>query len=571
MIENDAAALNNQQLMKPAGAGELCRVYPHFAMLALLLPLFTSPAVVAAGATTRPAAMPAVSVQSLLQEMVDRDRVARYPDPTFESHQSSSYDRHSIAPDQAGWFANQDAGQYVRTETIDGRQEHVLLDAKGSGAVTRIFMGVSRPNATALDGTIRVYIDGSPRPVVQKHAEEMLGGSFLGPPLIGATENNGGGRSCFLPIPFASSCKITCDDAEPLTYDIEYRTYPLDTAVRSFSGEELAAAKPVLDVVQKQLLESPADAARALKNLTTTPAQHQQHLEPDGVMSMEFDGPAAIRQLSVQITAPDLAQALRSTLLSIQFDEEPTVWCPVGDFFGSGIGLNPYHDWTKQVERDGPLGGTMTCCWVMPFARSCKIELHNLGLQPIDAALGPVVSNKWAWDLWSMHFHAAWRQQFPIHTKAHDGTMDWNAIEIHGAGVYVGQTLAIHNAARAWWGDGDEKVYVDGERFPSHFGTSTANYFGVAFGDHSGAFASPFESQPRADGNGRPGYVTLTRNRALDSIAFTKSLKFDWEIWHWAATDMAYAATTYWYALPGATSNGATDDTEVKRSVGFGP
>jgi hypothetical protein len=559
--------------MKPAGAGELCHPYAHIAMLALLVLVLLSSLTIAAGAAaSRPATMPTITVRSLLEEMVNRDRIARYPDPTFESHQSSSYDRRSVAPDKPGWFANQDAGQYVRTETVDGRQEHVLLDAKGPGAVTRIFVGVTRPNATALDGTIRVYIDGSSRPVIQKNGEEFLGGGFLGPPLIGANAaNNGGGRNCFLPIPFARSCKITSDSAEPLTYDIEYRTYPLETAVRSFSGEELAAAKPALDAVQRRLLESPADAVHALKDLKTTPAQHQQHLEPDGVMSLEFDGPSVIRQLSVQIAAADLPQALRSTVLSIQFDEEPAMWCPVGDFFGSGIGLNLYHDWTREVDRSSPSGGALTCCWVMPFARSCRIELHNLGVQPIDATLGPVVSGRWAWDLWSMHFHAAWRQQFPIHTKARDGTTDWNAVEIHGAGVFVGQTLAIHNGARAWWGDGNEKVYIDGERFPSHFGTGTANYFGIGFGEHGGVFASPFASQPRADGNNRVGCVTLTRNRALDSIAFTKSLKFDWEIWHWAATDMAYAATTYWYALPGATSNGATDDTEAKRAVGFTP
>jgi hypothetical protein len=269
----------------------------------------------------------------------------------------------------------------------------------------------------------------------------------------------------------------------------------------------------------------------------------------------------------MKLAAKDLPQALRSTVLVIEFDNEPCVWCPVGDFFGSGVGLNPYRDWMRAVEKDG----TMTCRWTMPFARACHIEVRNLGAQPVDVMLGPMIAGDWMWDVWSMHFHATWRQQFPIRTRARDGTTDWNTLEAKGAGIYVGDTLAVYNDAKAWWGEGDPKVYVDGEAFPSHFGTGTPDYFGFFFGERSGVFESPFHSQPRADGNNRAGCSTLTRLRSLDAIAFTKSLKFDFEIWHWAATDVAYAATSYWYALPGATSTRAADPAEAKRPISFVP
>ena len=70
-------------------------------------------------------------------------------------------------------------------------------------------------------------------------------------------------------------------------------------------------------------------------------------------------------------------------MISITCDGEPCVWCPVGDFFGSGVGLNPYHDWYRSVDADG----TLTCWWVMPFAASCTIALTNLGKQPVQADL----------------------------------------------------------------------------------------------------------------------------------------------------------------------------------------
>lgn len=32
-----------------------------------------------------------------------------------------------------------------------------------------------------------------------------------------------------------------------------------------------------------------------------------------------------------------------------------------------------------------------------------------------------------------------------------------------------------------WWGEGDEKLFVDGEKFPSTFGTGSEDYVGYAW------------------------------------------------------------------------------------------
>jgi hypothetical protein len=63
-------------------------------------------------------------------------------------------------------------------------------------------------------------------------------------------------------------------------------------------------------------------------------------------------GPGAIRELAVKLSADDLDQPLRSTILRIEFDGRQTVWCPVGDFFGSGFGLNTYRSWQMRVLED---------------------------------------------------------------------------------------------------------------------------------------------------------------------------------------------------------------------------
>ena len=102
-----------------------------------------------------------------------------------------------------------------------------------------------------------------------------------------------------------------------------------------------------------------------------------------------------------------------------------------------------------------------------------------------------------------------------------------------------------------WWGEGDEKIYVDGEDFPSHFGTGTEDYYGYAWCCPE-RFDSPFHAQPRCEGPGNFGNTTNARYRLLDGIPFTKRFQFDIEIWHWATTTVDYAVTTFWYGAAGA-------------------
>ena len=86
-------------------------------------------------------------------------------------------------------------------------------------------------------------------------------------------------------------------------------------------------------------------------------------------------------------------------MLKIEFDGKETVWCPIGDFFGSGIGLNPVQGWYRTVAEDG----TMTCRWVMPYQKSGKVSVVNFSEQPVNVDLG-VKTGDWKWDDRSMYF-----------------------------------------------------------------------------------------------------------------------------------------------------------------------
>ncbi len=522
-----------------------------------------------------------VSLAMLLNEMTDRDALAHWPSPAYTAREFTSYDRRSVSPDKPGWFANQDYSNYLRTEENHGRKECVMLDTDGPGAIVCFFKATTDPTAT-----VRIYLDGETKPVIEENFRYLLGGGteteqerhfpeqrvppfvpdeqhFLGgfgtlkPPLAGVQSL---GCNLYLPIPYAKHCKVTYDRPGKCFYRINYRTYAASTSVETFTLSALKSATPLIERVGQWLLNP--ESAKA--SLTQTIPAKSQWLEPGAVMSTDLDGPAALNLLTVRINATNSARALRSTILRITFDGARSVWCPAGDFFGTGIGIHPYRDWANDVNRDG----TMRCFWVMPFAKTCKIELANLGTQPVDATLGDVGLESWWWDDHSMYFHANWRQQYPIQTKAGDGTMDWNYIEVAGRGVYVGDSLAVHNGGNAWWGEGDEKIYVDGESFPSHFGTGTEDYYGYSRGGRASiCFAAPFISHPQVEGDHGPGYSAMTRVRSLDAIPFSRHLKFDMEIWHWEATTMEYAATTYWYARSGATCNRAPDAAEAVRPI----
>jgi hypothetical protein len=133
---------------------------------------------------------------------------------------------------------------------------------------------------------------------------------------------------------------------------------------------------------------------------------------------------------------------------------------------------------------------------------------------------------------------------------------DWNYADLHGAGALVGAAFSIVNPVRAWWGEGDEKIYVDDEAFPSTFGTGTEDYFGYAWCSPA-KFTHAYHAQPRCDGPGNYGLTAVNRWHILDRVPFERRLRFDMELWHWTAdARVTLAVVSYAYMRPGGSSAG---------------
>ncbi len=99
-----------------------------------------------------------------------------------------------------------------------------------------------------------------------------------------------------------------------------------------------------------------------------------------------------------------------------------------------------------------------------------------------------------------------------------EAVSDWNYVEVKGRGMYVGDTLAVWNPAGQWWGEGDEKVWVDGEGFPVALRHRHRGPLRLRVGQHSPVPRAVL--QPAAGGAGNVG-STDTRSRVLDAIPFT--------------------------------------------------
>lgn len=490
-----------------------------------------------------------VSLEGLLEELNDRTVLTRMPDPAYTCRQFSSYDRNATAPGDDSWFANADAGHFLRTEKRHGRDEYVMMDASGPGAIVRIWSANPK-------GTLRIYIDENPIPVIEGKMGKLLDAGGLAPaPLAGVRSR---GYNLYLPIPYARRCVVTSDEPG-FYYQINYRTYEPGTIVASLSSATLVqASRQLRDAAGKLLASDWANGVQPVWDAVIAAGAHwEKQLDRGG---------RAIEGMVIQLDQPEnWDRALRSLVLEIEFDGNVTVWAPVGDFFGSGIGLNALSDRMRQVSADG----TLACGWIMPYRSSATIRLHNFGSEDLSCAVG-VRTIPYRWDDRAMYFHATWREQRDIPTRP---MRDWNYVTIDGTGVLVGDTLTVTNPVEQWWGEGDEKIYVDGESFPSHFGTGTEDYYGYAWCCPE-PFQSPLHAQVRCDGhayNNNYGTTTVTRLRSLDAIPFQRSLRFDMELWHWADTRISQSAATYFYARPGARCNVQPDPAAVSKAPPAAP
>jgi hypothetical protein len=477
----------------------------------------------------------------LVKRLTDLEYLATIPAAGDQCAQWSSYDRKSRYDEASGkyvaWDANGDGNGIIRKE---GNQL-VLAEMQGPGCIWRTW------SAAPKEGHVRIYLDGASEPAVDLPFVGYFNGKnepFTRSAIVHTVSM---GWNNYTPIPYQKSCKVVADPGWGQYYHFDYETFPAGTQVPTFKRElsapESAALEEANRVLTRCEFETDCKYAGQKVNVNSLTAGAGKT-----VLVLKLRGPLAITGLRVKLdlpAAPADRDVLRELAIQIKWDgeKEPSVWAPLGDFFGT-VGANNY--------RSLPLGhtgdGWWYCNWYMPFGKEARLELINDGKAPSTLAFEVTTAPVSAPAEELARFHAKWHRDALL-PKEKERQIDWPILKTEGRGRFVGVMLHVWNPRGGWWGEGDEKFFVDGEKFPSTFGTGSEDYFGYAWCCPQ-LFENPYHNQTYNDGNNR-GHVSVNRWHITDNVPFHKSFEGCIEKYYPNSRPTLYAATTYWYLAPG--------------------
>lgn len=503
-----------------------------------------------------------VTVKTLLEEMTQ----GAQPSLDWTAAMASSHDRSSQDKDSPEWFANNDGFGFERTETIQGRLEKVLMEDYHPGAITRFWLTTRNPR-----GTMRFYFDGHGEPdwVIPGFDLTEFGLTELedNPLLLKHTSYEKGikgGQTLFLPIPYAKSCKVTFEEPHgwsgvPRYYQIEYRRYGDDVKVETFGLKAVKKYSSVIKKAGKKLCSKPIVSGKPL-------SAKAELASGENLRLVLPEGSHVVKELTIYANLEGLEanSTMRGLILEASFDGEKTVCVPLSDFQGSGLNTRTVD--CRQLVADG--NGTVRSFWSMPYSAEAMIEIVNTSDHSVPITIEAIVKVA---KFEGYHFHSDWHAGVGLKlSKDAQDAGEWDFARLRGSGWYAGDNLTVFNHSKAWYGEGDEKIYVDGEAFPSFFGTGTEDYYNSSWAPVV-VFHTLWGGAPMADLASSRGYNTFLRTRIADIIPFRESLDFTFELLSWNPGTADYFRTTYWYGAPGSMCVNADDPIQFEYELPEAP
>jgi hypothetical protein len=269
----------------------------------------------------------------------------------------------------------------------------------------------------------------------------------------------------------------------------------------------------------------------------------------------EIEGSGAIQQ--IWMSGPPIEKS-RLYILRFYWDgeSEPSIEVPLGDFFACG--------WGKYCQINSlPVcvnpGSAFSCYWSMPFRKRAKIILENLDdkdmvlYYQVNYTLTDVPRD-------AAYLHAQFRRVNKLSAKSVYTILDG----VSGRGQYVGTYMAWEVRSPGWWGEGEIKFYLDGDReFPTICGTGTEDYFCGSYNFENREtrryqmFSTPYTGLAQVlppEAIYVPGQrLGLYRWHIADPVRFEKDLKVTIQALGWKQ-NRAYlpleddiASVAYWY------------------------
>jgi hypothetical protein len=483
------------------------------------------------------AAGESLSYVDLIKRLTDLERLAVLPAAGESCAQWSSYDRASRFDATTGqyvaWDANGDGDGFIRKEG----DRIVMAEMEGPGCIWRMW------SAAPKDGHVRIYLDGASEPAVDLPFLGYFDGKnepFTRSALVHTVAM---GWNNYTPVPYQKSCKIVADANWGQYFQFVYTTYPKGTQLPTFTRRLSAAEAGALDEANRTLTAcGPTEGNR----LTVSDGL----LDAGAVETHAMEGPEAIIGIRAKIEdlpeSPADREALRALTLEIRWDGEkdPGVWAPFGDFFGTAAGANGYQSLPCGLTE----AGVWYANWFMPFARSAEVKVRNEGAQSrrlkLEVVTAPLKSDPSRY----ARFHAKWHRDAFLPDDPERRKIDWTLLRSEGRGRFLGVMLHVWNPKGSWWGEGDEKFFVDGEKFPSTIGTGSEDYFGYAWCNPT-RFQNAFHNQTISMNN--KGHICVNRWHIVDNVPFQRSFEGAIEKYFPNRRPTLYASTVYWYLAPG--------------------
>lgn len=261
---------------------------------------------------------------------------------------------------------------------------------------------------------------------------------------------------------------------------------------------------------------------------------------------------------------------LRKMLIKMFWDNEaePSVCCPLGDFFNLGHARAYSHQSvffssTCNAAIEGMESPRVAMnSWIpMPFRKNAKIVLVNEQDKPAITYFYIDYQEHDSLDKDILYLHACWTRIFrnnPIKSENGKNLSDkdnYTVLEAEGSGTYVGMNMSIDNIETGWWGEGDDMIFVDRDKPdewpPDLHGTGTEDYLCHAWGMQKQAHlycGQPWsEVNDESNGHHFNGKVCVYRFHGVDPIPFERNIRVSIEHGHANDRGDDWASTAYWY------------------------
>jgi len=278
---------------------------------------------------------------------------------------------------------------------------------------------------------------------------------------------------------------------------------------------------------------------------------------------LDEQGPGEISHIWITISSPENYH-LKKLVLRMYWDGEsmPSVEAPIGDFFGLGNG--EYFMFQSLPLQVGS-GKALNCFFPMPFNKSARVTVTNEGKQKVDSFYFNIDMRVYPKPLApdTLYFHAQYRQCTPckgwtsdwqsngddkVDGKPNlDGEGNYVFMEARGRGHFVGVTQSVLQNQDDWWGEGDDMIFVDGEKLPSITGTGSEDYYLGAWGFSAGPSNYLLFGVPVVGAFNAGSRSSVYRFHLDSPIPFTKSIRVTIEHGHANHRSDNFFSVAYWY------------------------